>query len=239
MDWNSTTMLEFEITTYCQAKCALCAKTNAKTLKKESWLRLQHLALDDYKNALDQIKLKKEIDFKSISTIELCGDYGDPAMHPQVEEFIDYAVENNYSVFLHTNGGIRGKDWYEKIAKKYKNDDVVVIFGIDGLDAETNSKYRSGVNFDSAWENMMTYAKNTKYRTAWHFIIFDFNYDQLETAYLIAKAHNIHFKPYVNKRLSNFYDRIIKDSTLKMQLEERCNQIGFESYVARTKDSNQ
>tara|TARA_B100000965_G_scaffold71216_1_gene56203 strand:- start:3668 stop:4363 length:696 start_codon:yes stop_codon:yes gene_type:complete len=216
MDWTSLNTVEFSITTYCQAKCPLCARTNKKTLEKIDWLPLQHLPLDEYKNALDQTKPNKVISF--------CGDYGDPVMHPQVEDFLDYAVENNYRVQLHTNGGIRTKDWYEKIAKKYKNK-VSVIFAIDGIDEETNSKYRVGVEFDRAWENMMTHAKHSNQMTVWNFLVFDFNYDQLDEAYKISKENNIEFVPHMNNRTSAYYNHLIKDLTLRVQLEEKCANI--------------
>ena len=53
----------------------------------------------------------------------------------QIEDFIDYAVQKS-NVSVHTNGGIRTKDWYVKIAKKY-GPKSSIVFAIDGIDEET------------------------------------------------------------------------------------------------------
>lgn len=213
MDWMNSNEIEFAITTHCQAKCPLCARTHEKSLERVRWAPLHHLSLDEFKNAVDQLP-----PYKSIS---LCGDYGDPVMHPQIEDFLDYAIEKNYKVYLHTNGGIRTKDWYVKIAKKYKNK-LNIIFAIDGIDEETNSKYRIGVDFNRAWQNMLAHAKNSNGRTIWNFLVFDFNYNQLDEAYKISKENNIVFVPHMNNRVTEYYDHIIKDLTLRVQLEEKC-----------------
>ena len=213
MDWTNLDKVEFAITTHCQAKCPLCSRTNKQTLQKVNWLPLHHLSLTEYKNAVDQLLPNKGIDF--------CGDYGDPIMHPQIEDFIDYAVQKNHNVSVHTNGGIRTKDWYVKIAKKY-GQKVLIVFAIDGIDEETNSKYRIGVDFNRAWENMLAHAKNSNSSTVWNFLVFDFNHHQLDEAYKICKENNIEFIPHMNSRVTKYYDHIIKDLTLRVQLEQKC-----------------
>mgnify|MGYP001466917170 CR=1 FL=1 len=216
MDWTNLDKVEFAITTHCQAKCPLCARTNKETLEKVNWLPLHHLSLDEYKNAVDQLPSNKVISF--------CGDYGDPVMHPKLEEFIDYAIQKNYYVDVHTNGGLRSEDWYVKLAKKYKNK-VKMIFAIDGINEQTNTKYRIGVDFNRAWQNMLAHAKNSNGATVWNFLVFDFNYDQLDEAYKICKENNIEFIPHMNTRESEYYEHLIKDISLKVKLEEKCASI--------------
>ncbi len=215
MDWTNLDKVEFAITTHCQAKCPLCARTNKETLEKVNWLPLHHLSLDEYKNAVDQLLPNRDIDF--------CGDYGDPIMHPQIEDFIDYAIQKNHNVSVHTNGGLRTKDWYIKVAKKYNK--LLMVFAIDGIDEETNSKYRVGVNFNRAWENMIAHAENSNGHTVWNFLVFDFNYDQLDRAKELCQKHNIIFVPHMNTRVTEYYDHLIKDLTLRVQLEQKCDNM--------------
>ena len=212
MDWSKLNKVEFSITTYCQAKCPLCSRTNKKTLEKVNWLPLRHLTLNEYKNAVDQMLSNK--------SISLCGDYGDPVMHPDIEEFIDYAIQKNFKIDVHTNGGLRTKDWYIKVAKKYNK--LLMVFAIDGIDEETNSKYRVGVDFNRAWENMIAHAENSNGHTVWNFLVFDFNYDQLDRAKELCQKHNIIFVPHMNTRVTEYYDHLIKDLTLRVQLEQKC-----------------
>ena len=61
MDWTNLDKVEFAITTHCQAKCPLCARTNKQTLEKVNWLPLHHLSLNEYKNAVDQLLPNKDI----------------------------------------------------------------------------------------------------------------------------------------------------------------------------------
>lgn len=192
MNWNKFNKIEFSITTYCQAACPVCVRTNSVTLKKRDDLILEHLSLESYIKLIDRIKESK------LKKIKLCGDYGDPLMHPQIEDFISISVENNFYLEIHTNGGIRNKEWFAKIAKKYGNR-VQIAFGIDGVDSETSSKYRIGVDFDRAFENMIEYVSNGG-RTVWDFLLFNFNKHQMEDACEIAKKHKIELYFKINTR---------------------------------------
>ena len=43
---------DFALTTYCQAKCRSCARTNQETGEKETWVPLQHMKLDVFEKRL-------------------------------------------------------------------------------------------------------------------------------------------------------------------------------------------
>ena len=219
MDWLQLERVEFSVTTYCQAKCPLCARISSKTLEKAEWINLRHLKASQYKNAVDQLLPNRIIDF--------CGDYGDPMMHPEIGEFIDYAIQKGHKVVLHTNGGIRSPEWYSNIAKKYKSQDCLCMcFALDGIDHETNSKYRVGVDFDRALENMLAFAKESSWHsTVWNFLVFDFNYHQMDDIKELCEKNNIIFLPHMNERVHKNYDHLIKDNILKKQLEEKCDSI--------------
>ena len=184
--------IDFALTTYCQAKCRSCARTNQYTGEKESWLQLKHMDLDVFKHTL---KSSPNI---HITDIEFCGEFGDPMMHPQIDEFIETALEFAPSVRISTNGGLRTPDWYEKIAKKYKKR-LEINFAIDGATHDVNWMYREGVDWQRAIDNMTSYIAAGG-RGTWWFIIFEWNWHQLIDANILANKINIELVARYNNR---------------------------------------
>ena len=175
---------DFWLTTYCQAKCRSCARTNQETGATESWLTPSHMKLDTFKNRLNGFSHK-------IGYIQFCGEMGDPCMHPQINEFVETSLEYTDDVHILTNGGLRQPEWYKELAFKYTNfrglhTGVSFKFAVDGTDHDTNWLYREGVDFERAYKNMeawFTYGG----RGAWHFLIFDWNWHQIPEAVRMAK----------------------------------------------------
>lgn len=168
---------DFAITTYCQAKCRSCARTNESTGEKEKWLKLQHMDFDLYQKVL-----QNKLDYWELT---LCGEFGDPMMHPEIEKFVDYGLTIFRRVHINTNGGLRQPSWYKRVAQKHTYN-VMIDWGIDGTDHDTNWLYREGVNYERAMENMHTWFSNGG-GGAWHFLIFDWNWFQIPEAIHIAK----------------------------------------------------
>ena len=179
--------IDFALTTYCQAKCRSCARTNEETGEKEDWLELRHMQLDNFETILKTTK--KELDW-----IQFCGEVGDPCMHPQIEKFTDIALKYARSVNINTNGGLRQPDWYSRLARQYEGK-IWIKFGVDGADHDTNWLYREGVDWQRAMDNMRAYFQNGG-SGVWHFLIFDWNWHQIPEAIAIAKDMrcNIEFK---------------------------------------------
>ena len=105
---------DFALTTYCQARCRSCARTNEHTGEKEAWLELKHMDLDIFKQRLAGAG---NLD---IHEITFCGELGDPMMHPQVEHFIVEADKHvKTTIHVNTNGGLRSPNWYARMALDY------------------------------------------------------------------------------------------------------------------------
>ena len=170
---------DFAITTYCQARCRSCMRTNESTGEKVDWLKLEHMPLDKFKNILSNIETTK------LHRLEFCGEFGDPIMHPDIEEFIDIGLQYVPYILIDTNGGLRQPDWYKHIATKYKNR-VVINWGIDGIDHDTNWLYREGVDWKRAMDNMKAWFSSGG-RGQWHFLIFEWNFHQIPEAYQMSK----------------------------------------------------
>ena len=175
--------IDFALTTYCQAKCRSCARTNEDTGEKEDWVKLKHMDLNVFEKRLANLK-NVELD-----DIEFCGEFGDPMMHPQVDNFIETALNYAPEVTISTNGGLRTPDWYESIAKKYKQR-LKIDFAIDGATHDVNWLYREGVDFERAINNMKAFTNNGGY-AKWLYIIFDWNWQQVTLAKQMADNMNI------------------------------------------------
>lgn len=195
--------IELSITSFCQAKCPSCSRTEI-VKRQPGELKVQHVPFDKISNVIKNISAD--------TTVTLCGEYGDPMMHPDVEQIINLFSENGNNVFVHTNGGLRSPDMYKRLAKLSK---VRFSFGIDGLDAETSGKYRIDVDWNRAWENMHAWFESGG-RGEWFFLIFDFNKHQISHAWNHAQKHNIDITFKVNNRWYGYvgdqeYNRIKKE----------------------------
>ena len=86
-----------------------------------------------------------------------------------------------------------------KIAKKY-GDSLEINFSIDGASHDVNWKYREGVDWQRAMDNMTSYTKAGG-SGSWWFIIFEWNHHQLLEASKMAKNIGIDIVFRYNERL--------------------------------------
>jgi MoaA/NifB/PqqE/SkfB family radical SAM enzyme len=178
--------LEFAISSFCQAKCPSCNRTNPETLEQQSWLTPEHFNIDTFKKMMSPDYWRS----RKITKIKFCGENGDPMMHPKIQEFIDHSfLLGARSLTIATNGGLRTPLWYKTMAEKYGKR-LEIIFGIDGVTGEVSNKYRIGVDAARAYENMFAFHNAGGYAT-WQFILFSFNYHQLPELYEICSKNRI------------------------------------------------
>jgi len=215
--FDYTKFVEFNITNHCNAKCPLCPRFVNETEKVK--VPLIHLS----KNVIIDT-------FKNHKNILFCGDFGDPFMHPDIEEIIKVSFELGVILWIHTNGGLRNNDFFYRVATFYPN--VKITFSIDGL-KDTNHIYRKNVDFDLAFSNLSIFAKYSEKRIkdlensdirylkpkefeqfsrndisdmldeprcSWKFICFSYNYKQIDEVFAYCQEHNIKFIGRINKR---------------------------------------
>lgn len=207
---------DFALTTYCQARCRSCARTNQHTGEKEDWLELKHMDYDVFKKVLESSKVFTP---DRCDWIQFCGELGDPCMHPKIEEFVDLSLLHADCVHINTNGGLRQPAWYKKLASYGSK--IKIKFGIDGVNHDTNWKYREGVDFDRAMKNMETYFHNDGVGS-WHFLIFDWNWHQITEAQRIADNIGAEIQFKWNTRS---FGKITDENRIKAQeLLDTCNQ---------------
>jgi len=215
--FDYTKIVEFNITNHCNAKCPLCPRFVNGTENVK--VPLIHLS----KNVIIDT-------FKNHKNILFCGDFGDPLMHPDIEEIFKASYDLGVILLIHTNGGLRNNDFFYRVATLYPN--VMITFCIDGL-KDTNHIYRKNVDFDLAFSNLLTFAKysekkvkelkkrNIRYfqpkefkqfsrddvlcmlndgKCRWKFICFTYNYKQIDEVFAYCQKHNIKFIGRINKR---------------------------------------
>lgn len=216
MDWtNNTNKIEFSITNYCNAKCPLCAHTH---MTNDKTLVPQHADFNVFKNFVKDLSNGREV--------VLCGDYGDPMMHPKIQDYIDCAISNNLKLTIHTNGGIRTEKFY-KYNSKYEN--LRIVFAIDGMSQEINERYRVNVDFNKALKNMLAF-KRSGGCTQWDYLIFDYNIDDLYKAIDLCKQEEIEIKPVLNNREWKFK---VKDTTTRTNILELLTSLKHTRHVER------
>ena len=188
---------EFSITTFCQAKCYSCQRIGDDGETRAD-LKQEHMPVETFKRILSGIDFNKN----KTPYIKLCGEVGDPMMHPQIEDFVSLILDDykkHYiAVLISTNGALRNPDWYTRMGLRYK-DDLAIVFGIDGTDHETNWMYREGVNWQRAMDNMMAFHAAGGSCT-WQFIIFPWNIHQIKQAYDMASEFDLPIEFIFNSR---------------------------------------
>ena len=118
-----------EITSSCNLTCPMCYASSAPGGK--------HLPLEECQRAIDRLV---EVEGRA-EVCQLSG--GEPTVHPQLEEIIDYALAQKIDyVMINTNGIRLGRDpqLVAKIARHRER--MEIYFQLDGLNDEVNQKLR-------------------------------------------------------------------------------------------------
>lgn len=159
--------LHIELTTYCNAACPVCARNEVGAFP------LIHLSINKLENISQNILNK----FKKI---HVCGSYGDPILHPNFFEFLDYFIQNTTAIIeISTNGNPRKPEWWKTLGEKLGNRGHV-IFGLDGLE-DTHAVYRKNTDFNKIIENVIGFMSGGGHAW-WQFIPFKHNEHQIIAA---------------------------------------------------------
>ena len=180
-----------DMSTYCNASCPECHRTNPNGLDKVDWLPLVQWSIADFK------KLYPPKTMEHIYKFDFCGTFGDPLMTKDIDEIITYIAENsNCMIQIHTNGSRRTEEWWWKIGVMLGNR-LDVVFAIEGTSKEQHSFYRQKTDLFEVMNNLETLAATKAYVNVFC-VVHKHNQDSL---YDIAKmckeagADNIWFCP--------------------------------------------
>lgn len=129
--------VDIETTSYCNARCPFCNRTNMKNYKPK------HLELD----------IIKKLPFEKINHVLLLGNKGDAIFYPQLFELLEYLwnFTGNW-ITIHTNASAHDKKWWVELARLLK-DKGDIVYALDGLE-DTHKLHRIGTDFGNVVRNI-------------------------------------------------------------------------------------
>jgi MoaA/NifB/PqqE/SkfB family radical SAM enzyme len=218
--------IEIEISSHCNSKCPQCPRYDMQGFVRGD-LDVKHLE----KNFLFNLPIDRMIKLKSVG---FCGNFGDPLMHPELEEIINFFKQQ--TIFIFTNASLRSTSWWRWLGEK-KN--VNVIFCIDGIGA-THELYRRNTSYEKIIENAKNFI-NSGGNAKWQFIVFKHNEHQIEEAKELAnkigfkKISFIYSDRFDNNDIWKVFEKgkhlyNLEKATKQITLRERVNAPVGEKY---------
>lgn len=186
--------VHIEISTRCQASCPMCARNNRGGLENP-FLPIKDMDLKTFQYIFNETVLSQ------ISTICMCGNFGDPIMNDDLIGMCRYVKDKapKVQITIHTNGGARKTDWWREL-KNNLPENHSVLFAIDGLE-DTHHIYRIGTTYDKVITNAKTFIAEGGI-AEWVFIKFKHNEHQEEEVKRRSQA--LGFKRFTMKNTNRF-----------------------------------
>ncbi len=181
-----------EISGYCNARCPYCPTSSSKSTSKEF---IAPALLEEI-----IIHLKREKLLPDGATIQLY-NYGEPFIHPQINEILEVLEKNNCRAGFSSNF-IK----LPKIENKHYNVIDFIVFSLCGLTEETYRRiYGANIekilnNFDLFLENKKLHNDNIRMVINW--LVYKFSEHQIDDAKTYFTERNSDFRPikaYINK----------------------------------------
>jgi len=188
---NELTQIQWEPTSYCNANCLVCPRTDKETMLSQPNIvhTQRHSSLDDVQAFINSVS---DIRLESLKTVVYNGNIGDAMMHPNVDQILIGVDKNRPSISqtLHTNGGGPWAEKFEKIgsyiSQQNPDSNIHFVFSIDGLE-DTNHLYRRNVQWKHILKNAEVLRKH-KVNVRWRMNRFDHNTHQVDQARDLAKS---------------------------------------------------
>lgn len=133
--WGYPFMLQIEPTNACNLECPLCPVGRGELGRKT-----EHMGLDVYKSIID--------DMESNLLLLVLWDWGEPFMHPQLPDMIEYASTRDIRTVTSTNAHFLNNDAY--IERILSSGLSTLIVAIDSLHDESYRVYRRKGRLDKA-----------------------------------------------------------------------------------------
>jgi MoaA/NifB/PqqE/SkfB family radical SAM enzyme len=182
-----------EVTTRCNAACPQCPRNYSGGPINEAMPEAE-LSLEQVRQIFDPAFVRQ------LRHLYLCGNYGDPAVAADTLEILAHlrGVSRALRLGLHTNGGVRPKEWWRRLAGVVD----YCRFSIDGLE-DTNHLYRRHTVWARIMENARSFIAAGGW-AAWDFIVFRHNQHQVQAAKRLSAEMG--FQEFSIKRTNRFFD---------------------------------
>lgn len=173
--YDQIRQMHIELSSRCNAACPGCPR-NVMGGYTVPWLDKKEWTIDNFKKVFSEELIAR------CRFILFCGNYGDPGTNRDLLEILKYVKSCNWEgmVRVHTNGGMRTPDFWEKVAGILNPQRDSVIFSIDGLE-DTNHIYRRLVDWNKLKANFTAYIAAGGNAT-WEYLVFGHNQHQIEEA---------------------------------------------------------
>ena len=166
--------VHIELTTKCNARCPMCMR-NYRGVDYNSGYPDTELTLENIQHILTPDILK------TIDRVNFNGNLGDFSLAKDGAEIVQYLVAHDITVGINTNGSLRPKTWWQKLASP----NVTIGFALDGL-ADTHARYRQDTDWNRIIENAQAYI-DAGGRAIWRFVPFEHNQHQEAECRTLAK----------------------------------------------------
>jgi len=166
--------VHIELTTKCNARCPMCMR-NYRGLDYNSGYPDTELTLENIQHILTPDILK------TINRVNFNGNLGDFSLAKDGAEIVQYLVAHDIIIGINTNGSLRHKSWWQKLASP----NVTIGFALDGL-ADTHARYRQDTDWSRIIENARAYIAAGG-RAIWRFVPFEHNQHQEAECRTLAK----------------------------------------------------
>ena len=201
-----------DLSTYCNAACPQCHRTDANGLGKIGWLPNVQWSFEQFRQAFPIETMMH------IHRFDICGTWGDPMMNKDIWKILEYIIKGSDCwIVINTNGSIRDEDWWWKLGV-LGGRRLHVMFAVEGITQEMHSLYRQNTNLDKIKDNIAAIAA-TKAKVQIKVLIFKHNEQYLDQ---IATMLNSLGK--INKIIYTKGERFYSGSVFKfgngLQLEQ-------------------
>lgn len=138
--WLKNPNAWLDISTYCNAACPQCHRTDPNGLGKANWLPLLQWDLETFKKVFPYPSRHKSYTF--------CGTWGDPVMNKDILGMVKYIADNSMSnIVIDTNGAMRDEEFWWRLGV-CGGEQLTVVFAVDGSTQEMHAKYRRGTDLN-------------------------------------------------------------------------------------------
>ena len=203
----------------CNLRCPLCPTGRGHNTSAGKGI----LTLPLYTKILDQLPKLRTL---------LLFNWGEPLLHPQIEEIIAIAHRRGIGVHAHSNLSLKKDDaFFERLIDSGLTS---LWVSIDGASEETYARYRVGGDFGLAIANLERLVKARRRlasktpRIVWKFIVHRHNEHEIDTARRMARKLGVEFTTAAIGLADDLVDYSIGES-----IEERRREWLPDSLAAR------
>ena len=203
-----------DLSTYCNAKCPQCHRTNADGLEKVDWLPLIQWSFEEFKKMFPQKTLN------NINHFDICGTWGDPIMNKDIFKIVEYIMKySTAKVLINTNGSFRNPDWWWELGALGRGR-ITVMWAIEGITQEQHELYRQDTRLKLVLENMETFS-GAGGKCQVFTVTFKHNENDMHNIAKLAKAHGasdiffVQSNRFYENRQFKFIDKDRMEKTLE------------------------